>query len=1405
MKLKILILFHLIVIKSQLFSQTDNNNARPRIDNVIVPSPNAASLGKFGEIPVSLYTGIPSISIPLFSLTEGDIRLPISLSYHAGGVKVEEEASWVGLGWSLNAGGVITRSIANFDDLSPYGYPFTNQVTPATINSTSNSCFYSNGQPCFEPDVEPDIFFFNFLGYSGKFVLPKDSDKQFPVTAKVLSKDKIEIVCESKLGVYPDIYKWIIKTPDGTKYIFNTAEATLLRNTNSDAFYPNSAHGSGFRDAIPSPFFVKDVDDSNRDKETITSWYLTEIISPQKRKVIFEYVTAEYYSVKSIPSTSETRRLTMAYNQGAGFGCTRQEYLSSFVFNQTVTKNVYLSKIYLTNGNVEFRHSDREDMQKDKNNPEITSPKKIEEIILNADGSSRGFRFAYGYFNPLQAFKGKRLRLESLTEFDAIASKFKSPYKFYYNGYDPNTNLYPDNLLPPKDSKSKDHWGYYNGADNDNIYDEGSGTYKATLIPNNIRIPIPGLSIPYIYIGANRETNPEFSKKGVLEKVVYPTGASSSFEYEANAIKKSDYDYIFPFATTGIQLIKINESRPSAAFELKETTQIKITREVSCNCPTAENCLYAQDNKMWAEFQLGTAPSIRQYTFEEYNTRGECSIYRTETITLSAGCYYARVIPFGNYHVEMKFETVNGNSVIYPPCVSINTPQVNIPVGGLRVKRSYDYENSKIVNDKYYDYSQVGIPSNSSGYLMSQPKYTYYNSYFTSIDQLLVPCNAEYGCVEKFSSYAVLNSFPNSPISTSAQGNHIGYSYVTVRYGINGVNGYSVHNFLNMVDQVNPLSIISTTPGIIHLGNGLPISETYYKSTGDKIKELNYELEQKNTDYITGVKAAVIGMINLNDCGSPLGTLYPKIAQDYQIISEWWVTKKVTERTYNEIDPLKYVEKVTKNFYENLVHFQLTKQTTTTSGSNKVKVINYQYPADFTTNSNPVIDEMKGARHIHNNIIQATVLEEKDAVQKALSSTIYKYGLRNNLDGSSSIVLNEVAALETNKALTLSSPAEFSYYDPSVASYPSGFKIKNTNHVFDDKSNLLQKVGSDGIVASYLYGYKSTYPVAQILNASSDEIFHANFEENGGWDGAMTAYDKTFSHTGKGSGRIDKATSGEQVSMSNTWLNITLSAPKKYKYSGWIYSNGPTADIFLFMKRAGEAGYFSYVAAVTVTTTNKWTYVEGEYDVPADVTQLNIRVDNNGGGTVWFDDLRLHPSAAQMTTYTYAPLIGMTSLTDATNRTAYYEYDGFNRLMHVRDQDGNILKKYCYNYAGQTIDCKPTNLPGIYIRISYENTYQVSGVTYGNIVARFYSDEACTLPLNVSNLSFKYNHFYPCFESGNSSDTPIQVTANGTSVTLATNKYLMYTDTREIDGVSMPYDCYTSYYILNADTYNIVK
>ena len=64
-------------------------------------TPEASALGQYGKYGVSGYTGVPNISVPLFTIGSGDFSMPVELCYDASGIKVEQEATYVGLGWNL--------------------------------------------------------------------------------------------------------------------------------------------------------------------------------------------------------------------------------------------------------------------------------------------------------------------------------------------------------------------------------------------------------------------------------------------------------------------------------------------------------------------------------------------------------------------------------------------------------------------------------------------------------------------------------------------------------------------------------------------------------------------------------------------------------------------------------------------------------------------------------------------------------------------------------------------------------------------------------------------------------------------------------------------------------------------------------------------------------------------------------------------------------------------------------------------------------------------------------------------------------------------------------------------------------------------------------------------------------
>lgn len=79
-------------------------------------TPNTYAFARYGDLPVDYSTGLPQINLPLTSISDRDIKVDVSLSYYASGIKVDQEASWVGLGWSLNAGGMITCQLRGAPD-----------------------------------------------------------------------------------------------------------------------------------------------------------------------------------------------------------------------------------------------------------------------------------------------------------------------------------------------------------------------------------------------------------------------------------------------------------------------------------------------------------------------------------------------------------------------------------------------------------------------------------------------------------------------------------------------------------------------------------------------------------------------------------------------------------------------------------------------------------------------------------------------------------------------------------------------------------------------------------------------------------------------------------------------------------------------------------------------------------------------------------------------------------------------------------------------------------------------------------------------------------------------------------------------------------------------------------------
>lgn len=114
MRKPILFLTCLLVGMNVSAQSTDYQASSPQ---VIPPTPQSQLFEKYVNHPVTEYNGLPEITIPLYEIEIKGLKIPISLTYHASGIKYKQYDGDAGAGWSINAGGYkITRTVNGRDD-----------------------------------------------------------------------------------------------------------------------------------------------------------------------------------------------------------------------------------------------------------------------------------------------------------------------------------------------------------------------------------------------------------------------------------------------------------------------------------------------------------------------------------------------------------------------------------------------------------------------------------------------------------------------------------------------------------------------------------------------------------------------------------------------------------------------------------------------------------------------------------------------------------------------------------------------------------------------------------------------------------------------------------------------------------------------------------------------------------------------------------------------------------------------------------------------------------------------------------------------------------------------------------------------------------------------------------------
>jgi len=1301
------------------------------IEQPVPPSPNAASLGKYGDIPVGLYSGVPNINVPIWQITEGDLTIPISLSYYASGIKVEQDASWVGLGWSLNAGGVITRTVRGRPDEDAYlnrSYPKIPGQLLNPQNTAASSCdnweatkyAYLVGKGSY--DSEPDVFYFNFNGHSGKFVFDEDGG------IHTIPYQKIKIVKLTNLD-------WEITTDDGTRYRFG-----------GQGGYENSVNFS-----VLYPYYDWGVTNRNKGRlyECPSAWYLKEIISTSGRKLSFEYSEENYQTVSGI-----SQRFFFDVMHA------NNDLTPSNSGSLSEINGVRLKSISFSNGSVEFiANKTREDLSLTTGYP----PKALEKIVIkNRDQVPlKVFSLNTGYFQAVgtpASYQSKRLKLLSVTELSGDESEQLPPYSFQYDEL---------NALPSKISSSQDHWGYFNGKDNKDMYghpllvpsinqnfknaaiirllwkNEGYDCVGCPIIEcgNNIGYACLGYDMGvknFQFNGANRDYDFSYAKSGILTKISYPTGGFNEFEYEPHDFELPEYHYKTGSKSIAVQASCYGPNNPSihqgdkcyyqqtitpndfipadvrdknslVAFSFSFSFNLDGNDNRCCKCgdpyvyfkDVTTNTILVDafgfarlktlDPSISAQLVGGTGNMSQSgdswhftgikldptHTYEIYARTIDCPDYKCQEFP---DC--PQRSPKMEAYIDAGFNYLTNEVAVY-----------NGVLGGLRIKKIITSPSSTepaMAKTFVYKLNASGNKI-SSGTVLSTPEYTdkFIGIFQTFTTDAPTTFTGRYVNIHSMNSEVLMASSGSKFELGQTAGNFVGYREIQ-EIQCNGLDcsvsplGKKISYFSsvdtykdrysktfgpiffsgsNMIcpnlpvypptesylGYANPNDVDENkhyfpyAPSTMNMDwkRGLLTKETYYGADSKIVKMEDY---QYNSDSDPN-NSTVISAVKISQ--SPIGNEFNVYYGRYDILSGWnYLSSKKT--TDYDKDGNK-VENTISYRYDNPIHAQVSSIERSSSRSEEKQISEYKYPADFSdAQLDDVGRDMKGQKFMHSAVLQSNTKKQISGQKFVLGSQVNKFAYFSNASVGNSIQLKEIANLENKTKVSESDAVEFPPYSPGGA-YDQKFK-KKINYSYDGKGSLIESEKEGNVKKIYLYDYNSSYMIAEVVNVKDkNNIAYTSFEADG---------------TGNWLLNGGSYVQGTAVTGNKGYLL----APGNYIYKADL--NNMVSYLVSYWSRNGSLVVNGSTGAPR-ESINGWTRHEHV---------INGSSTARLSGNAVIDELRLLPVEAAMTTYTYTPLIGTTSMTDEKNQTTSYEYDNFLRLKNIRDQHGNIIKNNTYHF-----------------------------------------------------------------------------------------------------------------------------
>lgn len=556
---------------------------------IFSPSVEAWQMTRYGNLTPSLYTGAMTFSLPLYTYEDPDFTIPISLEYSFDGYRPAQHSGTVGYGWYLNCGGVITREVRGvpdegvfiepgqyycrirgwFDTPNSYHGSFTNDSAPLysihrfdvdsppasdayqwhlkydPFADTPMMTYYNGAQGYYLYDPAPDIWHFNFLGHTGDFMAMADGT--FQVFNSDLPSGEVSVCLNTGRDPnYPPSTKFIISTGDGTDYTFSCDGVD--QSTDDESYYVSD----------PS--------------HSITSWHLERIDAPNKRYVEFNTISVQdltcitrYDNIRHGSCTDESPDSSL---ESSSMDINVQPDLHHTVIqgNRAAISGISVREPSETvSASIEFTYR-RDGSEFDGSCFEYDEATLLLSAIgknlhsMDVINSNRDTveRWTFGYRSP-DAGVGK-LFLESAN------GRRSGEWHFSYD--------LQGRTLPKNDTQGTDHWGFWNGADISDLRQHlrlpGFRVVEpgyTEILPDSTEVVHPPvleqITVEHLFeqmSDSAKEADEYFARCGALTQITYPTGGSTTIEYEGNRSRRRMNIY----ETTGLVTLETEDSLRSA-------------------------------------------------------------------------------------------------------------------------------------------------------------------------------------------------------------------------------------------------------------------------------------------------------------------------------------------------------------------------------------------------------------------------------------------------------------------------------------------------------------------------------------------------------------------------------------------------------------------------------------------------------------------------------------------------------------------------------------------------------------------------------------------------------------------------------------------------------------------------